>query len=169
MINAAIDNALITYTKKATGINKVLWAYPNAPEEQGDFVVLTLLNLTNVNGVKSESGYFAKTATIRFDVFTENDDHILRTNDLVDELDNEDAQLELHKSGVIGIKELNDVTDTTFIDKAYHKFRAFVDVRFGVTLQKTWNYGTIERISGTLLDLPFDVAIEQPPEQEENE
>lgn len=168
MINTTIDNALIAYAQKATGINKVLWAYPNAPEEQGDYVVLTLLNLANANGARSESGYFAKIATIRFDVFTENDDHILRANDLVDELDNEDTQLELYKSGVAGIKELNNVTDTTFIDKAYHKFRAFVDVRFGATLQKTWNYETIERISGTLLGLPFDVAIET-PEQEEKE
>ena len=166
MINSTIDNALIQYVKTATGINKVIWAYPNAPEETPPYVVITLINIQNANGVRSESGDYAKTITVRFDVFTADDTHLMRANDLVDELDNEDTRITLEQAGLNGIKEMSDPADVTFIDKAYYQYRAFVDIRFGAVFTRTYNYTTIERVSGTILDVEFDERTEDYTEEE---
>lgn len=158
MFSTTIDNAIIAYARNATGISKAIWAFQNAEKETAPFIVITPLNITDLDGVRSETGYKHKGVSLRFDVYTDDATHLLKGSLLLDYADNDEARSALYSAGVTFINALTDVTDATYLEDAYYKYRAFIDIRFGMVFEHTETTEYIERVSGTILDEAFDVT-----------
>lgn len=158
MFSTTIDNAIIAYARNATGLTKAIWAFQNTEKETPPFVAITPLNITDLDGVRSETGYKHKGVSLRFDVYTADATHLLKATSLLDYADNDEARSALYVAGVTFINALTDVTDATYLEDAYYKYRAFIDIRFGIVLSHTETTEYIERVSGTIMDEAFDVT-----------
>ena len=69
MFSTTIDNAIIAYARNATGISKAIWSFQNAEKETAPFIAITPLNITDLDGVRSETGYKHKGVSLRFNVY----------------------------------------------------------------------------------------------------
>jgi len=164
MFSSTIDNALVAYVKNCTSLSKVLWAYQNSDEEKPPFCAIQVLGVQDIDGLGGSSATKHKAVSIRFDVQTLDDSHILTASKLFDLLDDENIRIGLEVAGVSFIGALTDVTDATEINGAYYRYRAFIDLRFGMVFTNTIDYGQIDRVSGTVFDIPFDVGESLPEE-----
>jgi len=172
MISTAIDNALIAYAKTATGLTTVIWGRQNTAKASLPFVVITPLALVDDTPLgileKNDKLTAFKRYELRFDVFTSDLTHMVKASGLIDAANSEDIRLDLAKAGVTYITNLSEVVDSSELQDSVFRRRATVDLVFGVYLERSSNYGAIEKITGEVFGVEFEVKTEDYEEPEED-
>ena len=164
MISTTVDNALIAYAKTATGLTKIVWGYQNALKETPPYATIEVLSLVDRGGYgkqpnSSNKIILHKELEVRFNVFTADDTHIIKCSGLVDAANNDDTRLAMQIAGVTYLASRSNVTEVTQLEgQGIYKRRAFVDVAFGVIIERTADYEAIEKISGEVFDQEFDIS-----------
>lgn len=158
MFSTAQKTVLITYAKNATGLSRAVWAYQNTTPETIPFVTLEILSILDADGNRSETYKKHKWVTIRCNVFTADNTHMLKCSGLLDYADDDDHRIALGAEDITFIGALTDVTNATYLEGGVYRERAFIDIRFGCIFQQTDPAEYVERVSGKILGQDFDVT-----------
>lgn len=163
-ITTTIDNAIIAYFKNATGLTNVIWDRQQAPRPALPYGMISLVGSTREHGA-TPSIYRTGTdsyryqwpvlVTVQFDVYANTDEHFEYLEKAKEYAYTEAGRLALANAGLSFRQHLDTVDNSILLDTRY-EYRATADFQFGYIKSKTETITEIRRISGEILDIPFD-------------
>jgi len=166
-ISTTIDNALIAYFRAATGLTYVIWDRQEGDRPALPYGMISVVSMTREHGASPD---MKRTGTdtyryswpvivaVQFDVFTNDDDHFDYQQKAQDYAHTEAGRLALSTAGV-SFRKHEDATDASVLLDTRYEYRSSCDYFFGYIKTKTETITEIRRISGTVLDIPFDETL----------
>lgn len=163
-ITTTIDNALVAYFKNATGLSYVIWDRQEGDRPALPYGMISLVATAREHGAEP-SIYRTGTdtyryqwpviVTIQFDVFTNDDDHFEYQQKAQEYAYTEAGRMAMQQAG-LSFRRHGEPTDNSILLDTRYEYRATCDFFFGYIKTKTETITEIQRISGTVLGIPFD-------------
>lgn len=153
MISTAIDKILTDFVTDNLSITPIWTCQGDAPAFP--YCELALQNIRDDNGLNSDDRI--KTADVRFRVFTSDDSAFSKADSIINALEDYDVKATL--SHLSYIKAISDIIPVNYLEEGVYIYSCYVDIRFSYIVEKT--YDTVKRVSGTILEEPFDVTLEE--------
>lgn len=162
MINSTIDKIIQDFCERRS-LNSIF-------SEQGQvhpafpYCEIDVLSINDISGLQAQD--LGKVADVRFQIYTSDDSAMEKANNLVDKLKDysEIAQMK----PLVFVAQISSVFKANRREGAKIVPGAFVDCRFSYTIGEVEPI-SVARVSGEIMDVNFDVILEEIEEPETEE